>query len=751
MLYFGVIEAKNNDMLMLARYKVRVVGVHSPLQSDIETNDLPWATAVQSNSAAMSGIGVSPTGYLPGSTVVVMFADNDKQIPMILGAIAGIASGAEITGLEMFAGMMSETELTPPQTPPEPVNNEEQPYVGKLTAPDIRKLIPLIPELKNSTKYAETDIGIGVYQFSYQDMERLGYTDNNFKWKGLNGITSAKQFLDNDGLQYDAQENLFKLNYTELIKASICSVNTPKEKLAGCLVATQVSGIPGTYDLVHYGENTSNTAKESCLDFYFAGYRKITGKSTTNAPTKENIDLESTDKFEQATTPSKSKFDVKPIEKLDLRQGFRDPENRFPRKSHLHESDVNRLARGVKVSETCVGVKEAFLTKNVKIANSTKTWNQSPVPYCAVYPHNNVFESTSGHVMEFDDTPGCERIHTYHKSGTFNEIDNAGNSVDKTVGIRTIIVEKDELVYIKGSGHVTIDGDMSIKVSKALNVEITGDANFKVDGNVNYEVKGNFNINATGAISMDGAGLNMNAGVAVVPLKEYAPDIVLPAPVTRREIHAIELENEDGNADVSHLPPPKVSLIDEDKPTMTYTHFKSEYELPDNISKSTQLTANFNVGHLCVGDIGAKYDPSKGQHGLTAKQIATNLQNLSLNCLEPMKEYFSTVGFKINSGVRPAGNPLSEGRKTISQHEFGEAADISFSGIRGKSNDRELFLEAAKWIRDNIPFNQLILEYRDAGKQVWIHISYKASGNKGQVLTMNNDKTVAQGLCLVTV
>ena len=36
-------------------------------------------------------------------------------------------------------------------------------------------------------------------------------------------------------------------------------------------------------------------------------------------------------------------------------------------------------------------------------------------------------------VQEFDDTPGAERIHTYHRAGTFEEIHPDGSKVIKVV------------------------------------------------------------------------------------------------------------------------------------------------------------------------------------------------------------------------------------------------------------------------------------------------------------------------------
>jgi len=53
--------------------------------------------------------------------------------------------------------------------------------------------------------------------------------------------------------------------------------------------------------------------------------------------------------------------------------------------------------------------------------------------YASKYPFNKVFRTENGHVVEFDDTPGKERIHVYHKSGTYTEIDKDGRKVDKVV------------------------------------------------------------------------------------------------------------------------------------------------------------------------------------------------------------------------------------------------------------------------------------------------------------------------------
>src|ERR1035437_6543190 len=92
--YFGVVEDRTSDPFRICRYKVRVNGIHSPNIADIATADLPWAVPVQNNSAGMSGIGTSPTGYLQGSTVAIMFADEDFQVPVIIGSVSGVQNSS---------------------------------------------------------------------------------------------------------------------------------------------------------------------------------------------------------------------------------------------------------------------------------------------------------------------------------------------------------------------------------------------------------------------------------------------------------------------------------------------------------------------------------------------------------------------------------------------------------------------------------------------------------------------------------
>ena len=91
--WYGVVEDRK-DPLYLGRVKVRCIGFHTDDKSEIPTDDLPWAQVILPiTSAAMSGIGQSPTGIVEGSHVFGFFRDShEAQEPVVLGTCIGIPS-----------------------------------------------------------------------------------------------------------------------------------------------------------------------------------------------------------------------------------------------------------------------------------------------------------------------------------------------------------------------------------------------------------------------------------------------------------------------------------------------------------------------------------------------------------------------------------------------------------------------------------------------------------------------------------
>lgn len=185
--------------------------------------------------------------------------------------------------------------------------------------------------------------------------------------------------------------------------------------------------------------------------------------------------------------------------------GFRDPNNKYPLKDYIGESDVNRLARGI-IKGTVVGIKDAKRIIGVPKGIVGGTWSQPLAPFGAKYPFNKVFETEGGHLQEFDDTPGQERIHTYHRSGTFTEIDTNGSQINYIVGDNYILMEQNGCIHVAGECNITVDGNTNIYARTDANIEVAQNATLKVGNNldigvatdVTMAVGGDYNLKVNG-------------------------------------------------------------------------------------------------------------------------------------------------------------------------------------------------------------------------------------------------------------
>jgi hypothetical protein len=110
--------------------------------------------------------------------------------------------------------------------------------------------------------------------------------------------------------------------------------------------------------------------------------------------------------------------------------------------------------------------------------------NEPPSAYKADYPYNNVVQTQSGHVVEFDDTPTHERIRVRHKSGTYFEINEKGRQVSKIVGEGFEIVVEDKNVTVGGQCNITVVGDCNITAEKTLRLTSNNSIVLKAPGGV---------------------------------------------------------------------------------------------------------------------------------------------------------------------------------------------------------------------------------------------------------------------------
>ena len=136
------------------------------------------------------------------------------------------------------------------------------------------------------------------------------------------------------------------------------------------------------------------------------------------------------------------------------------------------------------------------------------------------------------------------------------------------------------------------------------------------------------------------------------------------------------------------------------------------------------LTKNFTLAEMTKSETALR-------HGMDNTPGENEIGNLKLLCekvLQPVRDHFGK-GVKVNSGFRHPDVNAKVGGSRTSDHTRGQASDIEIPGVPNA--------ELAEWIKDNLEFRQLILEFYTPGipDSGWVHVSYVAEDNKKEVLT----------------
>ena len=241
----------------------------------------------------------------------------------------------------------------------------------------------------------------------------------------------------------------------------------------------------------------------------------------------------------------------RPVELADNRKGFYDPNKIYPK--YINEPDVNRLAVNLKDTggqeanpslaltlrraTRIIGVPTAdfnsMATADIDYtaaASDGDTWNQPEIPYNALYPYNHVYETESGHIREYDDTPGAERIHERHRSGTSYEISANGTKTNIIKGDHYTLTSGDNKVYIQGDSDTTINGRHKIFINKDGQANNNYDIQVGPGANVNIHVdNGDLNLHsANGRINMNAGGdynLKVGGNMTVAVAGEFSQTV----------------------------------------------------------------------------------------------------------------------------------------------------------------------------------------------------------------------------------
>ena len=194
----------------------------------------------------------------------------------------------------------------------------------------------------------------------------------------------------------------------------------------------------------------------------------------------------------------------------------------YPDINFMYEPTTPRSARGVygNFNETSGPLSKYGLINQKKkwrqalgtgfgVAENTKDkWNE-PDPaamYGARYPYNHVHQTESGHLIEMDDTPGKERLHRYHRAGTFEEIGALGQRITKVVSEDFKVNLLNDYQRVIGSKYENIAGKLDIVSSKYFHKCKSGVFKVEAQGDIVFDnPTGDFTVNSKG-ITLDAAG-----------------------------------------------------------------------------------------------------------------------------------------------------------------------------------------------------------------------------------------------------
>jgi len=827
-LYTGVVENRY-DPLKLGRCQVRVVGLHTHDKTILPTADLPWAYPMQPiTSAAMSGIGTSPLGPVEGTWVVVLFRDDDEQQPIIIGTLGGIPHNtSDITARDSDSlvvkqdGDLNIESSAITTSDGSVVQNKFESTVPEGNSTGTKRASDFTPSQKaydiitlyegyfssSSTSTKQAKIGDKVYAYwdKYAKLWTIGF-GSTF----LNG----QPVVEGQSITYDV---------------ALAELKSHVEKDAGAAVKRNVR-VPITQSMfdaltsLTYNIGAGRFAKSSLLADLNSGkyldaaasfmlYDKAGGQTLPGLTKRRKAEKDlfmadgipneagevqpSSNEVPTAeSNPSNPSTTGQAIQSsISNNLGFRDPNGKYP--LYFNEPDTNRLARNEEINKTIVFKKEAGELKGIPIAGGG-SWDQPRTPYDAVYPFNHVMQTESGHVLEFDDSPNAERVHIYHKKGSFIEWDPNGSQINRIVGDGYEIFERNGYVKINGSCNVTIDGAYNVKVGNTLNLEVSGattvniynDAKVNVSGSMQMSVAEDFKL-AAKSISLESTGgnidilsagdLNTQAGGGNVSLR--ASGIVAADGAQTRIQEGFSSSANGANlGSPSAKQSPEMPEFSELRVTGRSASSGYNYETPDDGNPEQYKQKQVDTGAARSEDLEyngekkdeataakqtitpkvascdviykmEKFDPTfvlskkfklgalnkNGARAIVAQQGAS-VQEIVCN-LKGLAEncldviYDMYPNMTITSGFRrPSDAPNSSPK---SDHYLGKAADIVIPNL-----DRKGHWEAIQKIQKVIPYRQLILEYQGP-KTVWIHVAFDYNEKHPlSAFTMNNHSKV---------
>ena len=549
--FVGVVEDRE-DPKHLGRLKVRCLGYHTEDLGKLETKDLPWAHPMNPiTSATVSGVGQSPLGCVEGSWGVGFFTDGkDAQMPCIIGTLPGVPASLPVKaekgedgkyigkGFQDYinAAYPREANTTDvnrlavnftdkvPDTEAKDGGNQVVEFVGGDQNTDQESLPGTTQYIARHNRNSTNDtIKMAQFQADLQyQLKKGGFSSSSVK---ADITKAAADIKKNYSKIYKLKDKV--LNAKENILTGAANhINTVIQKTVNALKSEADIGtllkdsilVNAKGQLYTPGNLKDILPANLSVDAIAAGIQKI------KAFDIKNLSVKSLDSFASSLTSKIPGNLIKGNVIAGALKYFKSPLKTITKNPHLSSIiDTATLTKSIGTAQID-GVFEGLagssgassvignlgsIPADLDFGLSGGAWSEPPSPYAAVYPYNHVYESESGHIREYDDTAGAERIHERHKSGSSYEIGPDGTKVTRVKHDNYEIISNDDYLHVKGTRRQTVDEGVRIKCNANSTAGNSYNIEVGLGSNCNIEVNGG-NINLTTLGAGLGGDINMN-------------------------------------------------------------------------------------------------------------------------------------------------------------------------------------------------------------------------------------------------
>ena len=168
-----------------------------------------------------------------------------------------------------------------------------------------------------------------------------------------------------------------------------------------------------------------------------------------------------------------------------------------------------------------------------KDRKNQSSWSEPTTPAAPQNPYNNVFETEAGHRCEMDNTPGAERLHIFHRSGTCIEIHPKGEIVITSMGNQNIVSHGDIHLVAKGECHIAAEGDVRAHSKREIHLHSDGNMHLRAEKQFHVWAGEDINMHASTTFSADGTEIDLRylklPGAPVWTTNGWAPRINMAA------------------------------------------------------------------------------------------------------------------------------------------------------------------------------------------------------------------------------